>query len=267
MGGKWLTSTVKAPMSRVMFHTTSAQEPGQGEDGYLVAGEAWIDGGVVSFSTKIITSHIDAATGQKLADDVVVTTDKVKSTETYTNVVYLYTGSEPQPTTAAPEPTTTAPQPTTAAPEPTTTAPQPTTVTPEPTTEPGPGKRILIGDVDFDGKINVVDATEIQKIAAELSVPTAQQKIAGDVDGNGVVTVVDLCPIRQMSASTPTTRLSPRLLPSLPQRLPSPQPQLPSLPRRLPSPQPQLPSPPQRLPNPRQYLSPKTSFTLILPLP
>ena len=230
MGGKWLTSTVKAPMSRVMFHTTSAQEPGQGEDGYLVAGEAWIDGGVVSFSTKIITSHIDAATGQKLADDVVVTTDKVKSTETYTtqplagrsdvvvpanatgnyspgviNVVYLYTGSEPQPTTAAPEPTTTAPQPTTAAPEPTTTAPQPTTVTPEPTTEPGPGKRILIGDVDFDGKINVVDATEIQKIAAELSVPTAQQKIAGDVDGNGVVTVVDATYVQKYAASLPDT--------------------------------------------------------------
>ena len=59
--------------------------------------------------------------------------------------------------------------------------------------------------MDFDGKINVVDATEIQKIAAELSVPTAQQKIAGDVDGNGVVTVVDATYVQKYAASLPDT--------------------------------------------------------------
>ena len=235
MGSGWLTSTVKSPMSRVMFHTTTQQEPGQGEDGYLVSGEAWIENGVVSFSTKIITSHIDVATGKKLADDVVVNTGKVKSTDTYTtqplagrtdviapanasgnysagvvNVVYLYGGAEEQPTTVKPtepQPTTvkpTEPQPTTVKP----TEPQPTTVKPtepQPTTAPNPGERILIGDVNGDGVVNISDATEIQRIAAEFYVPDEKTKRAADTDGNGVVTVVDATYIQRYVADMTDT--------------------------------------------------------------
>ena len=203
MGNGWLISTVQAPMARVMFHTYTEQEPAQGADGYLVSGEAWIDNAVLSFSSKLITSHIDLKTGRKIADDVVVNTEKVKSADTYTtqplagrtdvivphnatgnysagviNVVYLYGDSGEQPST---EPTK------------------------EPTIEPVPVQRILVGDVDFNTKINVVDATEIQKISAELLTADERTKAAADVDGNGIVTVVDATLVQRYVAGLSET--------------------------------------------------------------
>lgn len=107
-----------------MFHTNSQQEPGANETGYLVSGEAWIQNKKLSFSSKVITSHIDAATGEKIADDEILIQSKVSSDDTYKtsplsgrtdviapvnasgnlssgiiNVVYLYTSSE-RPSTA-----------------------------------------------------------------------------------------------------------------------------------------------------------------------
>ena len=229
-GSNWYGASFTAPNAYALFHngngsTNTEQDPG--EVGYLCIGEVWIESGVTTFGTQVITSHVDAKTGQKIAEDVVETASKVSSTDSYTtsplagrsdvivpsnatgkysvgavNVVYYYTGSEPQPTTAAP---TTVPEPTTTVPEPTTTAPQPTTVEPQPTTVPQPVEKIWIGDVNFDGKINVVDATEIQKIAAELVTPTEKQKIAGDSDGNGVVTVVDATYVQKYAASLTDT--------------------------------------------------------------
>lgn len=68
-GNGWLKCTIPAPSSYVMFHTNSQQEPGANETGYLVSGEAWVQNKKLSFSSKVITSHIDAATGEKIADD------------------------------------------------------------------------------------------------------------------------------------------------------------------------------------------------------
>lgn len=97
---------------------------GANETGYLVSGEAWVQNKKLSFSCKVITSHIDAATGEKIADDEILIQSKVSSDDTYKtsplsgrtdviapvnasgnlssgiiNVVYLYTSSE-RPSTA-----------------------------------------------------------------------------------------------------------------------------------------------------------------------
>ncbi|MCR5652600.1 MAG: type I pullulanase [Ruminococcus sp.] len=154
MGSDWLISTVRVPFVYVIFHNNSDQDPEK--TGYPCSDEVWIENGVSSFSTKIITSHIDLKTGRKIADDVVINTEKVRSIDTYTtsplegrtdyitpanavgnysvgttNVVYYYTeGNNGDPT----EPETTEPETT----EPETTEPattEPATTEPA-TTEP-----------------------------------------------------------------------------------------------------------------------------------
>ena len=64
--------------------------------------------------------------------------------------------------------------------------------------------KLLVGDVNFDGEINIVDATMIQRIAAEIITPTEAQKIAGDVDGNGIVTITDATMVQRYAASLET---------------------------------------------------------------
>ena len=167
-GNGWLKCTIPAPSSYVMFHTNSQQEPGANETGYLVSGEAWIQNKKLSFSSKVITSHIDAATGEKIADDEILIQSKVSSDDTYKtyplsgrtdviapvnasgnlssgiiNVVYLYTSSE-RPSTA------------------------PSTVTPTTAPVTQPTEKILIGDVNLNGAINVLDATAVQKYIVKL---------------------------------------------------------------------------------------------------
>ena len=69
-----------------MFHPTSNtdQEPGQGASGYAASGEVWINNGAITFTATVITSHIDIATGKKIASDVVSKKTKVTSSDTYT---------------------------------------------------------------------------------------------------------------------------------------------------------------------------------------
>ena len=219
-GSGWFVGTVNAPAAYVMFHPTSTtgavtQEPGQGEPGYFAAGEVWIQNKASTFNSKMIVSHIDLKTGQKLADDVVTEKTKTTSTTSYTttpisgrtdviapmnasgnyqpgtfNVVYLYGkigGDDPQPTT---EPIPTDPQPT--------TEPKPTD--PQPTTEPDPTGKILVGDVNFDGIISVADATLVQQNAAEMIDFNAKEKIAADCNGDGRVTVFDATLIQKYAA-------------------------------------------------------------------
>ena len=88
-GSGWFVGTVNAPAAYVMFHPTSTtgavtQEPGQGEPGYYAAGEVWIQNKASTFNSKMIVSHIDLKTGQKLADDVVTEKTKTTSTTSYT---------------------------------------------------------------------------------------------------------------------------------------------------------------------------------------
>lgn len=196
-GNNWYVCDVPAGSAYVMFHPSSgsAQEPGQGEAGYPVSGEAWIENKVLTFSSTVITSHIDMTTGQKIADDVVNSVTKTTSSESYTtsalagrddvivpsnaqgnyvagitNVVYLYTSSD-IPT-------------------------QPTETT-EPTQ---PVDKILIGDVTGDGRIVVADASEIQKFASEIVTLTETQMIAADCDGDSRVGVKDATLIQMYCA-------------------------------------------------------------------
>ena len=61
-------------------------------------------------------------------------------------------------------------------------------------------KPILLGDVDADDKVSVLDATAIQKKLASISVPVWIES-ASDVDGDGKVTVLDATYIQKWLAS------------------------------------------------------------------
>ncbi len=187
-GNNWYTCTVPASSAYVMFHNGgTSQEPGQGASGYPASGEVWIQNKEVTFSCKVVTSHIDIATGKKLADDVVESQAKTTSAGRYTtsaladrndvvtpanasgnykagttNVVYLYgkTDSPVIPPTSDPNP-------------------------------PNPSKKILIGDADMDGQVSIKDATTIQKHLVDSEVFTADQLIAADSDGDGAVSIKD----------------------------------------------------------------------------
>ena len=200
MGTGWLKATINAPMAYIMFHPASStgQEPGQGEQGYLCAGEAWIQNKVVTFSSTVITSHIDLATGQKVAPDVTNAVSKITSNDSYTtsplsgrtdyvtpvnakgnyqagiiNVVYLYTNGDIPVITTAP------------------------VTTEEPT--PGPDD-VLIGDVNGDGYINIKDATFLQRVLAEYETLTLKQQVAADCDRSGKITVKDVTLIQKYVA-------------------------------------------------------------------
>ncbi len=207
-GNNWYVCTVPASSAYVMFHNGgSSQEPGQGENGYLAVGEVWIQNKTLTFSSKVITSHIDMATGQKISADVVENQAKTTSSDTYTtsalagrtdvitpanasgnysagvtNVVYLYTSSTENPTTV---PVTTEP------------------ITTEPITEPTttqPTEKILIGDVDIDGAVSIKDATNIQKYAVQMLSFNANQLIAADCDGDGRISVKDATTVQMYIA-------------------------------------------------------------------
>lgn len=61
----------------------------------------------------------------------------------------------------------------------------------------------LIGDVDFDGEISIVDATFIQRYLASLYHFTKHQVFAGDVDGDGDTTILDATNIQRELAGLP----------------------------------------------------------------
>ena len=203
-GNGWLKCTIPASSSYVMFHTDSQQEPGANETGYLVSGEAWVQNKKLSFSSKVITSHIDAATGEKIGDDEILIQSKVSSSDTYktsplsgrtdviapvnasgnlssgvTNVVYLYTSSE-RPSTA------------------------PSTVTPSTAPATQPTEKILIGDADLNGTIDIIDATVVQKYIVKLITLSDKALIAAarcDADGEyNIVSVKDATYIQMYAA-------------------------------------------------------------------
>ena len=102
-------------------------------------------------------------------------------------VAYLL-NVDPNPTT---EPTT---EPTTAEPttEPTTAEPTTEPTTAEPTTEPTTAEptepAVLYGDVNGDGVITVLDATEIQKMGIGL----VEANALADVNGDGRISILDV---------------------------------------------------------------------------
>lgn len=229
-GSNWYTANVPAASAYVMFHPTtgSEQEPAQGADGYLASGdEIWIQNGTVSFNSTVITSHINATTGEKISADVTKSTAKATAATSYTtsalsgrtdaivpanasgscvpgvvNVVYLYGGSV-TPTTVKPTtapvttvPTTTA-KPTTA---PVTTVP----VTTVPSTTAPAG--VLIGDVNQDGRITVDDSTLLQKYVAEITTLSGNALTAAALcDGDADINIKDVTMIQMYLASYKNT--------------------------------------------------------------
>ncbi len=185
LGDNWYTVTIPNVKScRVMFHPSTAvsgvqQEPGQGEAGYEVSGEAWIKDRILTFSCSVVTSYIDLNTGKQLAPDTVKDYTRITSNGMYstvakpelggyitpanasnffkagtTNVVYLYDGSTPTPPV-------------------------------------DPSGAITIGDVDLDGNIAVIDATMVQRKVASLQELAANSAIAADSDKSGDITITD----------------------------------------------------------------------------
>lgn len=112
-----------------------------------------------------------------------------------------------QPTTAKPtvQPTTAKPtvQPTTAkATQPATTVPattvQPTTV--QPTTAPtaDDDESFTIGDVNLDGSVDILDATEISRFAVSSAALSDVQMKLADFNHDGVVNIVDVTEIQKI---------------------------------------------------------------------
>lgn len=105
---------------------------------------------------------------------------------------------EPEPSTVPTEP---APEPTT---EPAETTVEPTTVpvetTVEPTTEPAP-EPILIGDVNLDGTVDVMDAVMVQLYATDNASFDDTQKYAADVNDDGNIDVLDAMDIQKFVSS------------------------------------------------------------------
>ncbi len=192
LGDNWYTVNIPNVQScRVMFHPSGAvsgvqQEPGQGEAGYEVSEEAWIKDKIITFSCKVVTSYIDIATGKQLAPDVTKSYEKITSNGMYstsakpelggyiipanasnffkagtTNVVYLYDGSS----------------------------------------APIPGDKITVGDVSLNDKIEITDATLVQRYIADLQTLTETAQKAGDTNESGKLEVVDATYIQRYLAA------------------------------------------------------------------
>ena len=213
--GEWV-GTIPASSSRVIFRISGGkQEPGQGEDGYLVAGEAWIKSKVVKFSATVKTSHIDLATGAKIAPDVVSNASNVTSASTYTtsalagrtdvivpgnatgsyapgvtNVVYFYTGGD-QPT----DPT-----------DPTDPPTDPTDPPTEPPTEPisDNPEGVLVGAVLNGETITINDVTAIQEYLAERRTFNEDQMKAADCNGDKRISIKDATVLQKYLAEYTT---------------------------------------------------------------
>ena len=175
---KWVVVTVPTAACYVMFHNTNAnaQVPDQGEPGYEVSGEAWIKDNVVSFNCTIVTSHIDLATGERVAADEVKDYTNVSSNQVYTtspntslnrdyiapalasgfyqpgvlNVVYLYTG------------------------------------------ETQHGDKLLYGDLDLDGVNTVMDVTVLQRYLVGMITLSDDQKTVADVNQDKEIDAIDV---------------------------------------------------------------------------
>lgn len=58
-------------------------------------------------------------------------------------------------------------------------------------------EKILIGDVDFDGQITIMDATMIQKYVAQEMDFNENEKLAADTDGNTIINNDDTTAIQE----------------------------------------------------------------------
>ena len=56
---------------------------------------------------------------------------------------------------------------------------------------------LVYGDVNIDGAITVIDATDIQKYIVGLEELTADSKSVADVDSDGIISVMDATSIQK----------------------------------------------------------------------
>ena len=167
---------------KVMFllSNNSKQEPLNGEAGYDASGTIYVKNKIVTFDSKIITSHIDAETGEKLGDDVIKEYNNVTSNEIYlTNAINKY-GKAQTPSNASGN------------------LKAGTTCVVYMYTK-GEAVDGLLGDADGNATVNVKDATAIQKVVAGLSVANYDETVA-DADEDGKVNVKDATAIQKWVA-------------------------------------------------------------------
>lgn len=90
-------------------------------------------------------------------------------------------------------------------------ATEPTTEQTEPETQPvidyptESYSTILLGDTDANGKVEINDATWIQRQSADLEIPFTISKKTADVDGNGYINVIDATAIQYYLVGMKTT--------------------------------------------------------------
>ncbi len=87
--------------------------------------------------------------------------------------------------------------------QPTTQAPTIQTTTQAPTTVPVTDK-VLVGDANQDGKVNVVDATEIQKHIVEMVQLSGKALKAADTNNDGSVNIKDVTAIQYYAVDNKT---------------------------------------------------------------
>ncbi len=168
---------------KVMFllSNNSKQEPLNGEAGYDASGTIYVKNKIVTFNSKVITSHINGETGEKLADDVVKEYNNVTSNEVYLTKPINSLGKAVTPSNASGN-----------------LKAGTTCVVYMYSGEPVVGGALL-GDADDDGVVNVKDATAIQKKIAGLDVASYNETVA-DADEDGNVNVKDATAIQKWIA-------------------------------------------------------------------
>ena len=55
---------------------------------------------------------------------------------------------------------------------------------------------LMMGDLDGDENLTIMDATRIQLIVADLMVPTEYMLMVGDFDGDSIFSIMDASSIR-----------------------------------------------------------------------
>ena len=51
---------------------------------------------------------------------------------------------------------------------------------------------LLLGDINFDGEIDILDVVLVVNFALNITEPTSDQSYAADVNGDGVIDVLDI---------------------------------------------------------------------------
>ena len=81
------------------------------------------------------------------------------------------------------------------------TEPEPPTEASQPTLPPTEAAQRLLGDVDGDNVVSIIDATYIQKKLASVAIPFEFNEKAADTDEDSVVTIIDATYIQKWLAS------------------------------------------------------------------